>query len=133
MVSLCRRTVLKGAVTGCAVGLVAACGGQGTDAEPAREDGALVLLDDVPVGGAVLVTAADGLEVLVTRPAEQEALGFSSVCPHQGCTVAPDEGQLACPCHGSRFALDGSLVQGPAEKGLTPYLVSVVDGRVLPA
>lgn len=132
MISLCRRTVLKGAAAGCGAGLLAACGGQET-AAPAREDGALAQVTDVPVGGAVLATAPDGTKVLVTRPDESQTLAFSSVCPHQGCTVAPDDGRLACPCHGSQFALDGSLQRGPAEKSLTPYAVSVVDGRVLPA
>jgi Rieske Fe-S protein len=71
--------------------------------------------------------------VIVTRPTEAEAVAFSADCPHQGCTVAPDDEQLSCPCHGSQFELDGSLKKGPAEKGLEPYAVQVVDGQVLPA
>lgn len=134
MSPVCRRTVLKGAAATCGVGLIAACGGG--DPAPAAGGGgraALVRLDEVPVGEAVEATDADGAKVLVSRLSQDEVVAFSAVCPHQGCTVAPDGEQLACPCHGSQFELDGSLKRGPAEKGLTPYEVEVVDGQVLPA
>ena len=135
MSSPCRRTVLKSAAATCGVGLLAACGGE----DPAPAAGvsgvraALVRLDEVPVGDAVEATDADGGKVLVSRLSEDEVVAFSAVCPHQGCTVAPDGKKLACPCHGSQFELDGTLKRGPAEKGLTPYEVEVVDGQVLPA
>jgi|SRR5215510_12926299 len=37
-------------------------------------------------------------------------------CSHLGCSVAfnKDKGSLDCPCHGSRFHLDGSVLHGPA-------------------
>ena len=44
---------------------------------------------------------------------------FSSQCPHMGCRINRTEGQeLVCPCHGSRFNLQGDVVQGPATRGL---------------
>ena len=130
----CRRTVLKGAAATCGVGLLAACGGGGDSAATGGDaDAPLLKLDEVPVGGAKAVTAGNGDKVIVTRPSDGEAVAFSAVCPHQGCTVAPDDEQLTCPCHGSAFELDGSLKEGPAEKGLDPYAVKVVDGQVLPA
>ena len=128
----CRRTVLKGAAASCGVGLLAACGG-GEEAASGDPDAPLLQLDEVPVGGAKGVTAGNGDKVIITRPTEGEAVAFSAVCPHQGCTVAPDDEQLACPCHGSAFELDGSVKQGPAETGLQPYAVTVVDGQVLSA
>jgi nitrite reductase/ring-hydroxylating ferredoxin subunit len=88
---------------------VAQTGGGGSD-EP------LIQLDEVPVGGAKGVTAGNGDKVIVTRPTEGEAVAFDATCPHQGCTVAPDDGQLSCPCHGSQFELDGSLKKGPARR-----------------
>ncbi|NUS39349.1 MAG: FAD-dependent oxidoreductase [Lysobacter sp.] len=47
----------------------------------------------------------------------------SAVCPHLGCVVHwnPVERSWDCPCHGSRFdAHDGSVLNGPADRGLTP-------------
>ncbi len=29
-----------------------------------------------------------------------------------------EDGRFECPCHGSKFAADGSLTGGPAPKGL---------------
>jgi len=128
----CRRTVLKGVAATCGVGLLAACGG-GEPAASGDPDAPLLRLDEVPVGGAMAVTAGNGDKVIVTRPTEGEAVAFSAVCPHQGCTVAPDDEQLSCPCHGSAFELDGTVKRGPAEEDLKAYAVQVVDGQVLPA
>lgn len=41
-------------------------------------------------------------------------------CSHMGCALKwnPQEGTWECPCHGSRFEEDGSLVDNPAKKGI---------------
>lgn len=47
---------------------------------------------------------------------------LSARCPHLGCIVrwsGPDR-TWECPCHGSRFAADGTLVEGPATRDLEP-------------
>ena len=150
MTDLCRRTLLTGAAAACGAGVLSACGGGGTggsssaeraaqpppSAPPAAAGGlrvSLVDLAEVPVGGAVMVSAPGAGKVLVAQPKAGEAVAFSAVCPHEGCSVAPSDDHFACPCHGSAFELDGSLRQGPARTGLTTYPVRVVDGRVLPA
>ena len=142
MTCLARRSVLKGAAAACGVGLLSACGagGEVTDdaSVPVRQDpvdgaaGALARVDDIPDDGALAATAPDGSKVLLTRTGS-DVRGFSAVCPHEGCTVAPDDGQLTCPCHGSQFELSGDLKRGPARTGLTAFAVRVVDGDVLPA
>ncbi len=40
----------------------------------------------------------------------------SAVCPHMGCIVHWNEAEESwdCPCHGSRFASDGQVLEGPA-------------------
>ncbi len=41
-------------------------------------------------------------------------------CPHLGCELAwnPDEKSWDCPCHGSRFDIDGNLLDGPSQTGI---------------
>ena len=41
-------------------------------------------------------------------------------CPHLGCALHYTEAEQAweCSCHGSRFDKDGTLLDGPATKGL---------------
>lgn len=41
-------------------------------------------------------------------------------CPHLGCKLKydPHEHSWNCPCHGSRFAEDGTLLNGPATDGI---------------
>jgi glycine/D-amino acid oxidase-like deaminating enzyme/nitrite reductase/ring-hydroxylating ferredoxin subunit len=45
---------------------------------------------------------------------------LSARCPHLGCIVGWNsvERSWECPCHGSRFAANGALVQGPATRDL---------------
>ena len=43
---------------------------------------------------------------------------ISLVCTHLGCIVKPSDTGFDCPCHGSKFAKDGSVIKGPAPKGL---------------
>jgi len=44
---------------------------------------------------------------------------FSSTCPHLGCRINRTEGtELVCPCHGSRFSLQGKVAHGPSMRGL---------------
>ena len=46
---------------------------------------------------------------------------FAINCSHLGCSIAlnPDAKTFDCPCHGSRFHLDGSVLRGPAQAPLS--------------
>ena len=48
-----------------------------------------------------------------------------------GCTVAPGDKQLDCPCHQSVYDLTGKNISGPAPSPLAPFPVKVVDGAVV--
>jgi len=41
-------------------------------------------------------------------------------CPHLGCLVKWEEGQFVCPCHHSKYQVDGSIFSGPTGKALAP-------------
>ncbi len=58
---------------------------------------------------------------------------FSARCPHLGCLINRLENeQLVCPCHGSRFSVDGKVLEGPAFKDLTPlsYVTDVSNRQI---
>jgi cytochrome b6-f complex iron-sulfur subunit len=139
---LSRRTALTLAGSTTALGL-AACGGSG-GAGSTSDDGAspgsgagtggpLAVLADVPVGGAVSATSADGKPVIIAQPTEGTVVGFSAICTHMGCTVAPAGKELDCPCHGSVYdAATGKNLSGPAPRPLAPFPVHLDGDQVLP-
>jgi nitrite reductase/ring-hydroxylating ferredoxin subunit len=43
---------------------------------------------------------------------------ISLVCTHLGCIVRAIQDGFECPCHGSRFHLDGAVARGPAPSPL---------------
>jgi cytochrome b6-f complex iron-sulfur subunit len=69
---------------------------------------------------------APGMErpVYVRRLASGELVAVLASCTHQGCQPEPIGDRLVCPCHGSEFAFDGAVLQGPAERPLARYPVS---------
>lgn len=73
-----------------------------------------------PGSGAVL---RRGLrKIAVYRSADGRVTRHSAVCPHRACIVGWNaaESTWDCPCHGSRFDVDGRRLDGPATRGLTP-------------
>jgi hypothetical protein len=129
-VLLTRRSVLVGGAAVSCVGLLSACGAsQASDAGGSSSTGAgagtgNVATADVPVGGGKII---DNPAVVVTQPTAGSFMAFSSICTHAGCAVSDvQQGQIICPCHGSVFsAVDGSVIQGPAEAPLAAVPITV--------
>lgn len=64
----------------------------------------------------------DGLSKLaVYKDLDGRVTRRSAVCTHVGCLVKwnPFERCWDCPCHGSQFAVDGQVLNGPAIKPLS--------------
>lgn len=57
-----------------------------------------------------------GHKLAVYRTLENKIVVKSAVCPHLGCIVAFNDAEKSwdCPCHGSRFKVDGSIIEGPS-------------------
>jgi Rieske Fe-S protein len=142
-----RQKVLLGAGLGLVTAVVAACSTYGKKTEGAGDSAAttaapapsasagagapagkvIAKTADVPVGSGVIVD-----EVVVTQPSAGVFKGFSSTCTHKGCTVDKiADGTIDCPCHGSKFNLDGTVANGPATAPLAAKTVTVQGDSIV--
>jgi len=62
------------------------------------------------------VMRAGAKMLAVSRDEDGTLRAVSAACTHMGCLVAwnPNEKSWDCPCHGSRFGVDGRVLHGPA-------------------
>jgi Rieske Fe-S protein len=77
----------------------------------------------VPVGAVYLRRAGSGVQAL------------NVTCPHAGCPVEfkGGTGSFLCPCHDSKFNLDGTLVAGarsPSPRAMDILEAEVRDGAI---
>lgn len=140
-----RQKILLGAGLGLVTAVLAACSTYGkkpeaagesstTPAAPSASGGtaapaakAIAKTSDVPVGSGVIVG-----EVVVTQPSAGVFKGFSAKCTHKGCTVDKvADGTIDCPCHGSKFNLDGTVVNGPAQEPLAVENITVQGDSIM--
>ncbi|HEY1330953.1 MAG TPA: universal stress protein [Actinomycetota bacterium] len=79
-------------------------------------------LTDIAPGHGGVVTDPGGRTVAAYRDPNGEVTTLSPRCTHMGCTVDWNDADQTwdCPCHGSRFAVSGEVLDGPAAKPLPP-------------
>jgi len=141
-----RQQVLIGAGLGLVGAVVAACSTYGKKPEAAGESSTttgaaapttggpaapaanvIAKTSEVAVGSGVIVD-----DIVVTQPSAGVFKGFSATCTHAGCTVNKvADGTIDCPCHGSKFNLDGTVAKGPAQKPLEAKNVTVQGDSII--
>jgi cytochrome b6-f complex iron-sulfur subunit len=95
----------------------------------------------LPAVNEVPVPYTDGKFWLVNLDTEgpngeprEGVLAIYKVCTHLGCLYewVPVTGRFECPCHGSKFALTGDYLVGPARRSLDRFVIKAVspDGSV---
>ena len=57
---------------------------------------------------------------------------FSLSCPHAGCLTVRQAatGDFHCPCHGSQFSPNGTLLAGPAVRPLGQHVLSITGNTL---
>jgi glycine/D-amino acid oxidase-like deaminating enzyme/nitrite reductase/ring-hydroxylating ferredoxin subunit len=75
--------------------------------------------DDLGTGEAGVFLTRHG-RTAAFRDEQGTLHAVSARCTHMGCSVRFNDAERSwdCPCHGSRFALDGAVLQGPAVEPL---------------
>jgi cytochrome b6-f complex iron-sulfur subunit len=142
---------------GAAVASLAACGGSGSsgdsgssggkqdDSGESKKAGSSAAGGEAQSGGAAIARESEvapgsavefkdgGQDAVLVHLESGDFAAYSAVCTHQGCTVAYQKGQLACPCHGSVFdpANGAEVVTGPAQSPLPEIPIEVKGGQVL--
>jgi glycine/D-amino acid oxidase-like deaminating enzyme/nitrite reductase/ring-hydroxylating ferredoxin subunit len=76
-------------------------------------------LDEIAEGCGAIISH-EGKKVAAFRDEAGILHGVSAVCTHMKCIVRfnPVERSWDCPCHASRFAIDGRVIEGPALQAL---------------
>jgi Rieske Fe-S protein len=92
---------------------------------------------EVIAGLATLAVAVEGRvsKVLLFRGPDGAVAALDMRCTHKGCDVAWDveHERIACPCHGSKFAATGDVLEGPAERPLRAHAARVDGGEIVVA
>jgi Rieske Fe-S protein len=81
----------------------------------------LASLTSIASGGALEVKPGAGHpDLLISAAGQGQWHVVTAHCTHRGCVVDwnASASEWQCPCHGSRFAPDGQVRHGPAEKPL---------------
>jgi cytochrome b6-f complex iron-sulfur subunit len=109
-------------------------GAGGSKKAKAQGGKAIAQTAEVAPGSAVEFEESGSPAVLVHLDSG-DFVAYSAVCTHQSCTVAYQNGQLACPCHGSVYdpANGAEVVAGPAPRPLPEVPVEVRGGEVFRA
>ncbi len=78
-------------------------------------------IDSLKPGEGAIVRSGKG-KVAAYREMGGMIKAVSPTCTHLGCVVSFNDAEQSwdCPCHGSRFDVDGHIIEGPAVKPLEP-------------
>jgi cytochrome b6-f complex iron-sulfur subunit len=77
------------------------------------------------VGAAALVRAP-GNDILVTRTTVSTAVAVTAICTHESRTITGFANQrYVCPCHGSQYTTEGTVVNGPATRALRQFATQI--------
>ena len=86
-----------------------------------------VLPSDLPgleqlAPGSGEVVSIDGHKAAAFRDEDGSVHAVSAICTHRGCQVTFNDSERTwdCPCHGSRYDIEGKVVHGPAVSDLAP-------------
>src|ERR671920_197378 len=101
----------------------------------AKMGGTAIASESQVAPGSAYKFEDSGNPALLVHLENGDFVAYSAVCTHQGCKVAYQDGNLACPCHGSIFdpANGASVVSGPAQRPLPEIPVKVEGGEVVRA
>lgn len=91
-----------------------------------------ILAEKVGTRALIAGIAGEPTYLIIKEDGILDNIGIVDNCTHLGCTFPWNEtaNQFQCPCHGSRYAPDGSVERGPANRPLKLVNVKIKDGFI---
>lgn len=144
-INLNRRTLITSVAAAGVASTLAACAGEPEQpetvspgqTEPAEsasavKDVVIGKVSDVAIGSGTKFEV-QGRTVLVTQPMAGDFRAFDATCTHSGCIVNGIlDGEIACGCHGARFAIDsGMVLSGPARSALGKLTIEIIGDELV--
>jgi glycine/D-amino acid oxidase-like deaminating enzyme/nitrite reductase/ring-hydroxylating ferredoxin subunit len=101
---------------------------QGGDTQSSVAD-----IEAIPAGGGGVIERGKQ-KLAVWKDMNGKPHALSASCTHLGCTVTWNNAERTwdCPCHGSMFSVDGSVIHGPAVTPLAPKKLPSTRARKRP-
>jgi Rieske Fe-S protein len=113
-----RDFLTRSALAAAVLAAVEACGdGQIGPNAVAIGAGTTIQIADFPGLATTGVLVDIGDQRAVMRTGASTFVALSRVCTHEGCETSVTNNRFECPCHGSIFASDGSVIRGPSTGG----------------
>ena len=121
-----RREFIALAAGGAAIATVSGCGDGDIGAPlPAHLE---IVVGDFPGLATLGQLVKVGSSHAAKRTGTATFDAYSMRCTHAGCITNINGAQFDCPCHGSQFASDGSVIRGPARFSLPELTTSYNPG-----
>ena len=124
-----RDFLARSALAAAALSALEGCGDGQIGAPTTLTDGPFtVRIADFPglnTTGVLVDVSSQAPGRAIIRTGAGTYAAFSMICTHQQCLTDVRNNRFDCPCHGSRFANDGSVINGPAERPLARLAVTV--------
>jgi nitrite reductase/ring-hydroxylating ferredoxin subunit/uncharacterized membrane protein len=100
--------------------------------EEAPEEWTSILQESDLQDGTLTQARAGGAAIAVVRLGGR-LHALADRCSHRGCSLSEgriENDTIICPCHGSTFRLDGSIVRGPATAPQPTFQIRLDDGMI---
>lgn len=99
---------------------------------PSSAAGSIVTAGPLAQFAPGTVTAIPKGRFYLARLSDGTFLALSRTCTHLGCSVLWNEEKrrFVCPCHGSAFELNGTVITPPAPRPLDTFPVRIENGII---
>ncbi len=126
------RTMQAGAAVVIPLTVVSCSKDDDNDIDPPDGNGNNIVIDLDSQDYTLLNTAGNAVvinNIIIANIGNDQFVALSAVCTHNGCQITYNHsnGNFPCPCHGSIFAADGSVVEGPASTAVKRYTIARED------